>query len=92
METKYNKINKKILKGEILINTRKIYVDLIAKDFLLHNIIPIEYIDKHINLSNFNKGILNNVINDTQRLAFINDLLIKECIKGTSQLISNICS
>ena len=92
METKYNKINKKNIKGEILINTRKTYIDLISKDFLIHKIIPIEYIDKHINLSNFNKGIENSVINDIQRLQFINNLLIKECIKGTSYLISNMCS
>ena len=92
METKYTKINKKIIKGEILINTRKTYIDLISKDFLINKIIPIEYIDKHINLSNFNKGILNNIINDEQRLKFIYDLLIKECIKGTAHLISDICS
>ena len=92
METKYTKINKKIIKGEILINTRKTYIDLISKDFLINKIIPIEYIDKHINLSNFNKGILNNIINDEQRLKFIYDLLIKECIKGTAHLISDMCS
>jgi hypothetical protein len=92
METKYTKINKKIIKGEILINTRKTYIDLISKDFLINKIIPIEYIDNHINLSNFNKGILNNIINDEQRLKFIYDLLIKECIKGTSHLISDMCS
>jgi len=91
METKYNKINKKILKGEILINTRKIYVDLIAKDLLLHNIIPIEYIDKQLYLINFNKGISNSIFDDTQRLKYINDLLLKECIKGTSKMISNMC-
>ena len=92
METKYNKLNKNILKGEILINTRKTYIDLISKDFLINNIIPIEYIDKHINLSNFNKCIVNNIINDEQRLQFIYNLLIKECIKGTSQVISDMCS
>ena len=90
MDFKYNKISKNTIKGELLINSRKTYINLIANDFLIHKIIPIEYIDKHINLNNFNKGIINDVINDDQRLKFINDLLLKECIKGTAQLINTM--
>jgi hypothetical protein len=91
MENKYTKITKSSLKGEILIHTRKTYIALIAEDILVNKIIPIEYIDKQLYLINFNKGISNSIFNDTQRLKYINDLLLKECIKGTSKMISNMC-
>ncbi len=90
MEHKYSKLNKKTLKGEILITSRNTYIELIAKDFLKENIIPIEYIDKNIQLENMYKNptIL---IDDTLRLKYITELLSKECIKGTAQLISRMC-
>ena len=95
MENKYTKLTKLSLKGEILIHTRKTYIALIAEDILVNKIIPIEYIDKQLYLINFNKGISNGISNsifdDTQRLKYINDLLLKECIKGTSKMISNMC-
>ena len=90
MENKYNKINKNSLKGEILIQCRESHLDLISKDFLINKIIPIEYIDKQINLDNINKGNIISIINDTIRLAFIKKLLTKECIKGTSKLIMSM--
>jgi len=92
MEHKYSKLNKKTLKGEILITSRNTYIELIAKDFLKDKIIPIEYIDKKIQLDNMNKNndtIL--LIDDALRLKFITDLLLKECIKGTAHMISNMC-
>lgn len=90
MEHKYSKLNKKTLKGEILITSRNLYIELIAKDFLKENIIPIEYIDKNIQLENMYKNptIL---IDDTLRLKYITELLSKECIKGTAQIISRMC-
>ena len=90
MENKYSKINKKILKGEILITSRNTYIELIAKDFLKDKIIPTEYIDKKIQLENMNKNTTL-LIDDTLRLKFITELLSKECIKGTAQIISRIC-
>jgi hypothetical protein len=96
MDQKYNKINKNILKGEILIYSRKHYIELISKEFLNNNIIPTEYIDNKLKLDNINKN-KNNVepqpllIDDSLRLKFIIELLSKECIKGTSQLIANMC-
>ena len=57
MEDTYNKINKNSLKGEILINSRKDYINLISKDFLEHKIIPIEYIDNKIHLNIFHKAL-----------------------------------
>jgi len=98
MEDTYTKINKNSLKGEILINSRKDYIHLISKDFLENKIIPIEYIDNKIHLNNINKGNKGNkgnkniIIDDILRLKFIIELLNKECIKGTSRLISDICS
>ena len=89
MEHKYSKINKKSLKGDILITSRTTYIELIAKDFLIEQIIPIEYIDKQIQLVNINNTTL--IIDDTLRLKFITELLSKECIKGTSNLIATIC-
>lgn len=92
MENKYSKINKNSLKGEILITSRNSYIDLIAKDFLIEKIIPIEYIDTKLNLENINKGIIVPlIIDDNLRLQFIKNLLTKECIKGTSSLIANMC-
>lgn len=94
MEQKYNKINKNILKGEILIYSRKHYIELISKEFLNNHIIPTEYIDNKLKLDNINKN-KNNVdpllIDDNLRLNFIIELLSKECIKGTSRLIANMC-
>ena len=90
MEHKYSKLNKKTLKGEILITSRNIYIELIAKDFLKDKIIPIEYIDKKIQLENMNKNTTI-LIDDTLRLKIITDLLTKECIKGTAQMIANMC-
>ncbi len=92
MESPYTKINKNSLKGEILINSRKEYINLISKDFLENKIIPIEYIDNKIHLNNINKGNKNIIIDDILRLKFIVDLLNKECVKGTSRLISDMCS
>ena len=92
MDSTYNKTNKNILKGEILIYSRNNYIEYISNSFLIHKIIPFEYIDKHINLDNIRKGNTTNIINDTLRLQFIIDLLKKECIKGTSKLISDLCN
>ena len=92
MENTYTKINKNSLKGEIFINSRKDYIHLISKDFLENKIIPIEYIDNKIHLNNINKGNKNIIIDDILRLKFIIELLNKECVKGTSRLISDMCS
>jgi hypothetical protein len=89
MEHKYSKLKKNTLKGEILISARNKYIELIATDFLIEQIIPIEYIDKQIQLVNLNNSTL--IIDDTLRLKYITELLSKECIKGTSNLISTIC-
>jgi hypothetical protein len=90
MEYKYTKLNIKSLKGEILIASRTKYIELIAKDFLLNKIIPIEYIDKQITLENIKNNTL--IIDDELRLKFIIVLLSKECIKGTAHIIANLCS
>ena len=97
MDYKYSKFKKNTLKGEILITSRNMYIELIAKDFLKDNIIPIKYIDRNIQLEYMNKNsdkdntsIL--VIDDILRLKFIINLLTKECIKGTAHLIANMSS
>jgi hypothetical protein len=92
MDSIYNKTNKNILKGEIFIYSRNTYIEYISNSFLINKIIPIEYIDKQINLDYIRKGNTTNIINDTIRLQFIIDLLKKECIKGTSKLISDLCN
>lgn len=89
MEHKYSKLKKNTLKGEIFINARNKYIELIANDFLTEQIIPIEYIDKQIQLINLNNSTL--IIDNTLRLKYITELLSKECIKGTSKLIATIC-
>ena len=99
MEHKYSKLKKNTLKGEILITSRNTYIELIAKDFLIDKIIPIEYIDKNIQLENMNKNKNSDkdntttlLIDDTLRLKFIIELLSRECIKGTAHIIANMCS
>jgi hypothetical protein len=89
MEHKYSKLKKNTLKGEIFINARNKYIELIANDFLTEQIISIEYIDKQIQLINLNNSTL--IIDNTLRLKYITELLSKECIKGTSNLIATIC-
>ena len=95
MEHKYSKLKKNTLKGEILIMSRNKYIELIAKDFLKDNIIPIEFIDKQIQLENMNKNndkdnTTTLLVDDTLRLKFITELLSRECIKGTAHLIANM--
>jgi hypothetical protein len=90
MEHKYSKLKKNTLKGEILISSRNKYIELIANDFLIEQIIPIEYIDKQIQLVNLNNSRL--IIDDTLRLKYIKELLSKECIKGTAHIIAKMSS
>lgn len=87
---KYNKINIKSLKGELLINIRDLHVKTISKELLESKIFPIEYIDKHITLECLQKNVPV-IINDKLRLEFINKLLYKECVKHTSRLIIDLC-
>ena len=95
MDTYYNKINKHSLKGELLIMIRNEYIDLISKQFLDNNIIPIEYIDNKLHLETINKktNILiedSIIITDTLRIEFIRKLLSKELIKGTAHVITTL--
>jgi len=90
-QLKYNKLNKKSVKGELLINIRDFHIKTISKELLDYQIFPIEYIDSQITLEclQSKKPI---IINDNLRLEFINKVLSKECIKNTSKLIIDLCN
>ena len=90
-QLKYNRLNKKSLKGELLINIRDFHIKTISKELLDSQIFPIEYIDSQITLEclQSKKPI---IINDILRLEFINKVLSKECIKNTSKLIIDLCN
>ena len=96
---KYYKTNKNSLKGEIIIESRTEYINLISKDFLEQKIIPIDYIDKQLELDYIKKckqpythNEFKLIINDNLRLDFIIKLLNKEIIKGTAKLITSLCN
>jgi len=78
-QLKYNKLNKKSLKGELLINIRDFHIKTISKELLDSQIFPIEYIDSQMTLEYLQskKPI---IINNNLRLEFINKVLSKECI------------
>lgn len=87
-----NRFNEKSLKGNLLINIRDNYIKTLAKTMLdqKYNIIPVEYIDEKLRLESIKHKIEPN-INYSTRLEFLTNLFLKECTKGTSQIISNLC-
>jgi len=92
LQIKYNKLNDKSLKGYLLINIREKHIKDIAKQMLNseYNIIPLEYIDDKIRLDCIQKQTICN-INNESRLIYLTNILMKECVKGTSKIISEIC-
>ena len=92
MQKQYNKLNEKSLKGYILINIREKHIKEIVKQMLSldYNIIPLEYINDKLKLECIKKQI-EFVPNDESRLIYLTNILMKECSKGTSKIISDIC-
>jgi len=89
---KYNKLNEKSLKGNLLILYRDNYIKTIAKQMMSpeYNIIPLEYIDEKLRLE-FIKNNIESDIDIDKRLEFLTNILLKECSKGTSKIISDLC-
>jgi len=91
---KYNKLNEKSLKGNLLILYRDNYIKTIATQMMSpeYNIIPLEYIDEKLRLE-FIKNNIEYDINtyNNKRLEFLTNILLKECSKGTSKIISDLC-
>jgi hypothetical protein len=99
---KYNKLNEKSLKGNLLILYRDNYIKTIAKQLMSpeYNIVPLEYIDEKLRLDFIKNNIEydintntnnNNNNNNNKRLEFLTNILLKECSKGTSKIISDLC-
>jgi hypothetical protein len=88
-----NKLNEKSLKGNLLIEIRNKHVETIVKTMLdpKYNIIPLEYIDEKIRLESIQKQI-EYVNNNESRITYLSNILMKECSKGTSKIISEICN
>ena len=89
---KINKLNEKSLEGNILIEIRNKHVKEIVKTMMNpeYNIIPLEYIDERIRLDCIKNKT--EYINDNEsRLIYLTNILMKECIKGTSKIISDMC-
>lgn len=85
-----SRFNTKSLNCAILIEIRNLQVKKISEKLLKLNIIPLEYIDEEIRL----QCIINKIpfnINYDSRLEYLNNILLKECKKGTSKLISDLC-
>ena len=93
MQKQYSKLNEKSLKGYILINIREKHVKYLVKKMLdpEYNIIPLEYIDDNIRLESIQKNI-ECIINDESRILYLTNILLKECSKGTSKIISDMCT
>lgn len=92
-EIKYRQSNKNIIQNEILIAIRKKHVSLIVDEFIKHNIISTEYLDNLIKIYNAkNTFILDNkdLFNDENRRAILENILQKECAKGTAKIISSL--
>ena len=90
---KYNNLNEKSLKGYLLINIREKHIIELAKNMLNpeYNIIPLEYIDEKIRLESIQKKI--EYVNNTEsRIKYLSNILMKECSKGTSKIISEMCN
>lgn len=86
---KYNKLNEKSLKGEILLACRKQHVEEIAKQIIERELISSEFIDENIRLDNMKKKKVI-IINDELRFQYINKLLQGECSKMTARLINEL--
>ena len=92
---KYNKLNEKSLKGNLLILYRDNYIKTITKYMMSpeYNIVPLEYIDEKLRLDFIKNNIEYdiNTNNNNKRLEFLTNILLKECSKGTSKIISDLC-
>ena len=83
--SKYNKTTQNSLKGDILIEIRKMQTKLIANELIKNGIVPNQFIDKLFILE------ASNNISDEKRIEKLNEILQKESSKGTAKLISDIC-
>ena len=92
MQKQYNRLNENSLKGCLLINIREKHIKEIAYKMLSldYNIIPLEYIDDKIKIDCLKKEI-EFIPNDESRLLYLTNVLMKECSKGTSKIISDMC-
>ena len=92
MQKQYNRLNENSLKGCLLINIREKHIKEIANKMLSldYNIIPLEYIDDKIKIDCLKKEI-EFIPNDESRLLYLTNVLMKECSKGTSKIISDMC-
>ena len=92
MQKQYNRLNENSLKGCLLINIREKHIKEIANKMLSldYNIIPLEYIDDKIKIDSLKKEI-EFIPNDESRLLYLTNVLMKECSKGTSKIISDMC-
>jgi hypothetical protein len=86
---KYNKLNEKSFKGEVLLYCRKQHISEIAKRIMDRKLINYEFIDENIKLEYLNKK-KEVIINDEVRLKYINKLLQTECSKYTAKLINQL--
>ena len=91
---KYKKINSTILGMEILLKVREKHVSRIANELIIKKIIPIEYLDNMMRIDYMRSGITITpenqfeIMTDINRIKYLNDLLQKECSKGTAKIIS----
>lgn len=79
---------------EILLKVREKHVSRIAHELIKQQIIPLENIDNLMRIDYMRSGITitpenhHEIMTDINRIKYLNDLLQKECSKGTAKLIS----
>jgi hypothetical protein len=85
----YKRTTKNSLEGELLIEIRKYQVKEISRELVIQNIISNEYLDNLIKIKSL-KNNVNIIYNDENRIELLENLLQKECTKGTARLINEI--
>ena len=92
-ERRYKSITNASLEGDLLIAIRIQYVKRIAKEFVINNIVSKQYLDNLLKIKALkqNKPI-ENIYNDDNRIELLENILQKECAKGTARIINELCN
>jgi hypothetical protein len=90
----YHKTSKQSLEGDLLIELRKYHTRQIAKEFVINNIVPNQYLDNLIKIEALKKVNIECIIiyTDEKIIEILNKILQKECSKCTAKLINELCT
>lgn len=90
VSNQYRRTSKTSLEGQILIEIRTLHTKAIASEFVKNNIVPKAYLDNLIKIDTLKKGIPESprLYTNEKRIEKLEQLLQKECTKGTAKLIN----